>query len=57
MKYGGRAVNERSNEQNGGRFKAKFRQKKYCQYMLNRMKYQTENPTSDQGKHIKLTSL
>ena len=57
MKYGGRAVNERSNEQNGGRFKAKFRQKKYCQCLLNRMKYQTENSTSDQDKRIKLTNL
>ena len=45
---GGRAVNEHNNEQDDERLKAKFRKKKYCQYMLNR-KYQTENATSDES--------
>ena len=53
---GGRAVNESSNEQNDERFKAKFRKKKYCQYMLNR-KYQTDNAMSDKDKSIILTNL
>ena len=56
LKCGGRAVNEHSNEQNGQKFKAKFRKKKYCQCMLNR-KYQTENATSDKDKSTKLTNL
>ena len=56
LKCGGRAVNERSNEQNDERFKAKFRKKKYCQYML-KAKYQTDNATSDKDKSIILTNL
>ena len=56
LKCGGRAVNERSNEEDDERFKAKFRKKKYRQYMLNR-KYQTNNATSDKGKSIMLTNL
>ena len=52
----GRAVNEHSNEQNDERSKAKFRKKKYCQYMLNR-KYQTENATSHKDRSIILTNL
>ena len=56
LKCGGRAVNERSNEEDDERFKAKFRKKKYHQYMLNR-KYQTNNATSDKDKSIILTNL
>ena len=56
LKYGDRGVNEHSNEQNGERFKAKFRKKKYCQYLLNR-KYQAENSMSDKVKSIILTNL
>ena len=44
------------NVQNGERFKAKLRKKKYCQYMLNR-KYERENATSDKEKSIILTNL
>ena len=56
LKYSGRAINEHSNEQNDERFKAKFRKKKYCQFMLNH-KYQTENATSGKSKSIELTNL
>ena len=56
LKCGGRVVNEHSKEQNDERFKAKFRKKKYCQYMLNRT-YQTENATSDKDRSIILTNL
>ena len=55
VKSGCRAVNERSNKQNDERFEAKFRKKKYYQYMLNR-KYQTDN-VSDKDKSIILTNL
>ena len=52
-----RVVNKHNNEQNGEIFEAKFRKKKYCQYVLNR-KYQTENAMSDKDKSsIKLTNL
>ena len=49
LKCDGSAVNEHRDEQNGERFKAKLRKKKYCQYMLNR-KYQTETSSSDKKK-------
>ena len=52
LKCGVRAVNEHSNKQNDGRFKAKLEKKNHCQYMLNR-KYQTENGTSDKDKSNK----
>ena len=56
QKCGGRAVKEHSNKQNGERFKAKFRKRRYCQSMLN-CKYQTENAPSGKGESIKLTDL
>lgn len=54
MKCGSSAVNKHSKEQNGKRFKAKFRTKKYCQYILHR-ECQTENATLDKDKSIILT--
>ena len=56
MKCGGRVVNEHSNEDNGERFKVKFRKKKYCQHVLNRQ-YQTENAMSDKDNPVKFTNL
>ena len=53
MKCGNRAVNENSNEQNDEKFQAKFRKKKYCQYML-KCKYQAQNARSDKDKSITL---
>ena len=53
MKCGNRAVNENSNEQNDEKFKAKFRKKKYSQYML-KCKYQAQNARSDKDKSITL---
>lgn len=56
LKYGGNVVNEYSNEQNGERFKARFRKEKYYQNVLNH-KYQEENTISDKDKSIELTNL
>ena len=51
-----KTVAEYSNEHNGERFKAKFRKKKYSQYMLLNRSYQTQNAT-EKDKPIKLTIL